>query len=170
MIERHGSSGRAMSLRQLMDRMLEDAYVMPREGGVEGGGGPSMDVYEEGDNLVVEAHLPGMKPDDLDVHVERGVLTISGRTEAEQERKERNYLLREKRVGRFSRSVQLPASYTADPSEATFEQGVLRLVFPKAEEAKPRRIQLGTGGQQALSGEPPKAKPSKGGAPGQPRA
>jgi HSP20 family protein len=152
MIDRHGSQGRAMSLRQLMDRMLEDAYVMPREGGAEGGSSPSMDVYEEGDNIVVEAHLPGMKPDDLEVHVERGLLTISGRTEAEQERKERNYLLREKRVGRFTRSVQLPASYTADPSEATFDQGVLRLVFPKAEEAKPRRIQLGTSGQGAVSG------------------
>ena len=161
MIDRHGSLGRAMSLRQLMDRMLEDAYVMPREGGAEGGGGPSMDVYEEGDNLVVEAHLPGMKPDDLDVHVERGVLTISGRTEAEQERKERNYLLREKRVGRFTRSVQLPASYTADPSEATFEQGVLRLVFPKAEEAKPRRIQLGTSGKRAVSGGQEQAQAAK---------
>ena len=161
MIDRHGSLGRAMSLRQLMDRMLEDAYVMPREGGAEGGGGPSMDVYEEGDNLVVEVHLPGMKPDDLDVHIERGVLTISGRTEAEQERKERNYLLREKRVGRFTRSMQLPASYTADPSEATFEQGVLRLVFPKAEEAKPRRIQLGTSGQRAVSGGQEQAQATK---------
>lgn len=168
MIDRHGTLGRAMSLRQLMDRMLEDAYVMPREGGAEGGGSPSMDVYEEGDNIVVEAHLPGLKPDDLDVNVERGVLTISGRTEAEQERKERNYLLREKRVGRFTRSVQLPASYTADPSEATFDQGVLRLVFPKAEEAKPRRIQLGTGGPRAVSGGQGQAQPSEAGTPGQP--
>ena len=168
MIDRHGPFGRAMSLRQLMDRMFEDAYIRPREGGAEGGGSPSMDVYEEGDTIVVEAHLPGLKPDDLEVHVERGVLTISGRTEAEQERKERNYLLREKRVGRFTRSVQLPASYTADPSEATFEQGVLRLVFPKAEEAKPRRIQLGTGSQRAVSGGQGQAQPSEAGTPGQP--
>ncbi len=103
MFDRSGSLARAMSLRQLMDRMLEDAYVMPREGGAESGGGPSMDVYEEGDDLVVEVHVPGVKPDDMEVNVERGVLTISGRTEAEQERKERNYLLREKRAGRFIR-------------------------------------------------------------------
>jgi HSP20 family protein len=170
MIDRHGSLGRAMSLRQLMDRLVEDAFVMPREGGAEGGGGPTMDVYEEGDNLVVEAHLSGVKPDDLDVNVERGVLTITGRTEIEQERTERNYLLREKRVGRFIRSVQLPASYPADPSEATFEQGVLRLVFPKAEESKPRRIQLGTGGQRATSGGQGETKPSEGGATGQQQA
>ena len=170
MFDRSGSLARAMSLRQLMDRMLEDAFVMPREGGAESGGGPSMDVYEEGDDLVVEVHVPGVKPDDMEVNVERGVLTISGRTEAEQERKERNYLLREKRAGRFIRSVQLPASYTADPSEATFEDGVLRLVFPKAEEAKPRRIQLGTGGQRAMSGGQGEGEASEGGATGQQRS
>jgi HSP20 family protein len=170
MIDRHGALGRAMSLRQLMDRMLEDAYVMPREGGGAPAMDVSMDIYEEGEDLVVEAHLPGMKPDDLDVNVERGVLTISGRAEAEQERKERNYLLREKRAGRFTRTVQLPASYTADPSEATFEHGVLRLVFPKAEEAKPRRIQLGTGGQRAMGGGQTKAQPSEGGATGRQRS
>ena len=159
MIDRYEPFGRAMSLRQLMDRLLEDAFVMPRGGG-EGWGAPSVDVYEEGDNLVVEAQLPGIKPDDIDVHVERGVLTISGRMEAEEERKERNYLLREKRSGRFTRSLQLPASYTADPSEATFEQGVLRLVFPKAEEAKPRRIQIGAGGQRSIEGQKRAAKRS----------
>jgi HSP20 family protein len=148
MIDRYGMMGRGMSLRQLMDRMLEDAYVMPRERGGEGWGGPALDVFEEGDNLVVEAHLPGLKPDDLDVNVERGVLTISGQSETEEERKGRNYLLREKRSGRFSRSLQLPSTYRTEECQASFDNGVLRLSFPKAEEAKPRRIQLGTGGQQ----------------------
>jgi HSP20 family protein len=138
-----------MGLRQVMDRLLEDAFVMPRPGGAEGS--LSVDVYEEGDNLIVEAHLPGFKPENLDVSVERGILTISGQTAAEAERKERNYLIREKRSGRFTRSLQLPPSYTGDPSETTFEHGVLRLIFPKAEEAKPRRIQIGGGGQQAMS-------------------
>src|SRR4051794_7793131 len=96
MIDRYGAMRQPMGLRQLMDRMLEDAFIMPREvSGQSWGGGPAMDVYEEGDNLVVEAHLPGIKPDDLDVHVEQGVLTISGHTEAEDERKDRNYLVRE---------------------------------------------------------------------------
>ena len=64
---------------------------------------------------------------------------------------------------RFSRSLQLPAGYEADPSEATFEQGVLRLVFPKAEEAKPRRIQVGGGSQRAISGGRGEGRPSGGG-------
>jgi HSP20 family protein len=150
MIDRYDPFGRTMGLRQVMDRLMEDAFVMPRQGALAGG--PSVDVYEEGDNLVVEAQLPGLKPDDINVSVENGVLTISGQTEAEEERKERNYLLREKRSGRFTRSLHLPPTYTADPSEATFEHGVLHLVFPKAESAKPRRIQIGGNGQPAVTG------------------
>jgi HSP20 family protein len=149
MIDRYDPFGRTMGLRQVMDRLMEDAFVMPRQGAL--GGAPSVDVYEEGDNLVVEAQLPGLKPDDINVSVENGVLTISGQTEAEEERKERNYLLREKRSGRFTRSLHLPPTYTADPSTATFEHGVLHLVFPKAESAKPRRIQIGGNGQQAVT-------------------
>jgi HSP20 family protein len=164
MIDRYEPFGRSMSLRQIMDRLLEDAFVMPRQVGAEGS--LSVDVYEEGDNLVVEAHVPGFKPENLDVNVERGVLTISGQTEAAEERQERNYLLREKRSGRFTRSLQLPPSYTADPSEATFEHGVLRLVFPKAEEAKPRRIQIGGTSQQAMSSGQGQTQPSGQGATG----
>ena len=157
MIDRYSPFGRAASLRQMMDRLLEDAFVMPPEGG-EGWGGPALDVYEEGDTLVVEAHLPGIKPDDLDVNVERGVLTISGKTESEQERKERNYLLRERRSGRFARSLQLPATYQTENCRADYEGGVLRLTFPKAEEAKPRRIPIGGGGQRTLEGQQREAK------------
>jgi HSP20 family protein len=149
MIDRYDPFGRTMGLRQVMDRLLEDAVLMPRQGSF--GGGPLVDVYEEGDNLVVEAQLPGLKPDDINVSVENGVLTISGQTAAEEERKERNYLLREKRSGRFTRSLHLPPTYTADPSEAKFEHGVLHLVFPKAESAKPRRIQIGGTSQQAMT-------------------
>jgi HSP20 family protein len=134
----------------MMDRLMEDAVIMPRQWAA--GGGPSVDVYEEGDNLVVEAQLPGLKPDAIDVNVENGILSISGQTEAEEERKERNYLLHERRSGRFTRSLQLPPTYTADPSEASFEHGVLRLVFPKSEAAKPRRIQIGGTSQQAMTG------------------
>jgi len=150
MIDRHDPFGRAMGLRQIMDRLLEDAVVMPRQGG--DGGGPAMDVYEEGDSLVVETHVSGFKPDDLDINVEQGVLTISGQTTAEQERKERNYLVREQRTGRFSRSLRLPATYDADACTAHFEDGVLRLAFPKSEAAKPRRIQIGGGSQSAITG------------------
>ena len=151
MLDRHDPFGRAMGLRQVMDRLLQDAVVMPRGDG-QGVGGPALDVYEEGDTLLVEAHLPGIKPEDLDINVEQGVLTISGETKAEQERKERNYLIREYRAERFSRSLRLPATYDPEACQAHFEHGVLRLSFPKSEAAKPRRIQIGGGSQSAITG------------------
>ena len=94
-----------------------------------------------------------MKPEDVDVQVERGVLTISGRTETEQERKERHYLVREQRVVRFTRSLQLPPSYNTENCQSHYENGVFRLAFPKAEEANPRRIQIGIGGQRTGDGQ-----------------
>ena len=152
MLDRHDPFGRTLGLRQVMDRLLEDAVVMPRGGDGQGWGGPALNVYEDGDILVVEAQLPGLKPEDLDINVEQGVLTISGQTTAEEERKERNYLIREHRTGRFSRSLRLPATYNPDACQASFEHGVLRLAFPKSESAKPRRIQIGGGSQPAMTG------------------
>ena len=150
MLDRQDAFGRAMGLRQVMDRLLEDAVVMPRGDG-QGVGGPALNVYEEGDQLTVEAQLPGLKPEDLDINVEQGVLTISGQTTTEEERKERNYLVREHRTGRFSRSLRLPATYDSEGCTANFEHGVLRLAFPKSEAAKPRRIQIGGGSQPAMA-------------------
>lgn len=151
MIDRYPSSGPTMGLRQVMDRLLEDAFVMPRGSDGQGWGGPALNVYEEGEQLTVEAQLPGLKPENIDVNVEQGVLTISGQTTTEQERTERNYLVREHRTGRFSRSLRLPASYDPDACTATFEHGVLKLAFPKSEAAKPRHIQIGGAGQPAVA-------------------
>ena len=150
MLDRQDAFGRAMGLRQVMDRLLEDAVVMPRGDG-QGVGGPALNVYEEGDQLTVEAQLPGLQPEDLDINVEQGVLTISGQMTTEEERKERNYLVREHRTGRFSRSLRLPATYDSEGCTANFEHGVLRLAFPKSEAAKPRRIQIGGGSQPAMA-------------------
>jgi HSP20 family protein len=155
MLDRHDPFGRAMGLRQVMDRLLEDAFVMPRGGEAGAMGGPALNVYEENDQLFIEAQLPGMKPDDLDINVEQGVLTISGQTVSEEERKERNYLVREHRTGRFSRSMRLPATYNTENCKASFEHGVLKLTFPKSEAAKPRRIQVTTGSGSQSNGAQP---------------
>jgi HSP20 family protein len=154
MLDRHDPMGRAMGLRQVMDRLLEDAFVMPRGGDGATWGGPALNVYEENDQLFIEAQLPGMKPDDLDINVEQGVLTISGQMSTQEERKERNYLVREHRTGRFSRSMRLPATYNTDNCSANFEHGVLKLTFPKSEAAKPRRIQISGAGNQESGGQP----------------
>ena len=157
MIDRYSPAGQALSLRQVMDRLLEDAFVSPRNVAGQPGsaGGPALNAYEEGDRFVVETQLPGMKPEDIDVRIEQGVLTIQGETKAEEERKERNYLIREHRMGRFSRSVRLPKTVDPDAVQATYENGVLRLTLPKAERAKARRIQIETGSQRSIAGGRP---------------
>jgi HSP20 family molecular chaperone IbpA len=72
MIDRYGTWGQATSLRQMMDRLLQDAVVMPGAAGTNQWTSPSLDAFEEGDNLFIEAHLPGWNPDDINVQVERG--------------------------------------------------------------------------------------------------
>jgi HSP20 family protein len=148
MIERYDPFRRAMSLRQIMDTLLSEAFVMPRD--LQGGAAASapLNMYEEGDTLVVEAELPGIQPEDVDASIERGMLTIRGESRSEEERKERNYLVREQRRGSFVRSVRLPDTVNADADQAQFEHGMLRLTFPKSEQAKPRRIPISGGGQQ----------------------
>jgi len=154
MMGRYNVFSRPPSLRQMLDRLLEDAFVMPTDGGSAGGqqfgGRAAMDLYEEGDNLVLEVQLPGLKPEEIDVTIERGALTIRGQSKAEEERKERNYLIREQRAGSVMRSVQLPSSVNAEAAQATFEHGVLRLTFPKAEQHQPRRIQVRASSQHAI--------------------
>jgi HSP20 family protein len=145
MLERYDPLGRMTSLRQMMDRLLEDAFVLPREPSTTtttGVGTAALNAYEEGDHLVVETPLPGIRPEDIDVSVEGGTLTIRGQARAEEERRERNYFVREYRTGSFSRSIRLPETVDAEACQASFEHGVLRLTFPRAERARPRRIEV----------------------------
>jgi HSP20 family protein len=155
MIDRYDPS-RGLGLRQVMDRLLEDAVISPQHPAGQAGGlaSPTLDIYEEGEHFVVETHLPGLKPEDITVTLEQGVLTIQGETKAEEERKERNYLVREHRTGRFGRSIRLPETVDEDAVEASYEHGVLRLTLPKAERAKARRIQIGGGSPPAITGSP----------------
>jgi len=144
MIDRYDEIGQATSLRQMMDRLFEDAVVPWNVNSSHWG--PALDVFEENDNLIVQAHLPGLKPNDIDVQVEDGTLTIAGTSQSEQDTEERRYLLHEQRTGRFVRTLELPTGYLGDPTQALYQDGVLRLVFPKSEAAKPRRIPLTAGG------------------------
>ena len=145
MLERFDPLGRMMSLRQMMDRLMEDAFVVPRETSTAtsaGTGTAALNAYEEGDNLVVETPLPGIKPEDIDVSIEAGTLTIRAQSRAEDERRERNYFVREYRSGSISRSIRLPETVDANAGQASFDNGVLRLSFPRTERARPRRIQV----------------------------
>ncbi|MER3459555.1 MAG: hypothetical protein C4309_13845 [Chloroflexota bacterium] len=132
-----------ISLREAIDRLFEESFVRPRAWlEAERVMSVPLDIYEEGDDLIVKATVPGVRPEDLNVQIQNNILTISGETKEERERKEANYHLREHRYGRFERSVTLPYAVQVDKAEATFEHGVLRLRLPKAEEVRGRRIEV----------------------------
>jgi HSP20 family protein len=131
-----------MSLRQAMDRLFEDSFVRLPRLTLNGVGEVPVDMYQEKDSLVVKAALPGVKPEEVDITIDDNVLTISGEHKEEQETKEDEYIRRERYYGAFSRSVAMPIKVKGDKAEATFEEGVLTLTLPKADEVKPRQIKV----------------------------
>jgi HSP20 family protein len=114
---------------------------------------PALDIAERKDAYLVTVELPGVKLDDLQITMEDGLLTIQGeRHFAHDSSKEQVHRV-ERSSGAFRRAITLPAHVMADEVEASFEDGVLRILVPKAEEAKPKRIQVNPGGQmEAIAG------------------
>ena len=138
-----------MSLRDAMDRLFEDSWVTSRSWNLPAAWAePTLDVYETSDNVVVQAAIPGVKPEDVEITVKGNYLALSGETKQETESQDKNYLRRETRVGSFSRALELPAGLQTDKADAKFENGVLTITFPKAEAVKPKTIKINpTNGQ-----------------------
>jgi HSP20 family protein len=144
LVRRTSPLGELVSLRQAMDRLFEDSFVRPRGWGIaaELGGTLPLDVTNTADALVVDAALPGVRPDDVDITVEDGTLTIRAESTDEREETQGEAIVKEIRRGSMSRTVTLPTGLEADKATATFEHGVLRLTFPRAEAVKPRQIRI----------------------------
>jgi HSP20 family protein len=106
------------------------------------GWSPVVDIFERGEDLVLRAEVPGVSRDKLDVSVENNVLTIRGERERDREIKEEHYHRVERSYGVFSRSFTLPATVDATKIAAQFKEGILEVVLPKAEAAKPKRISI----------------------------
>lgn len=142
-VRRPSPFGELMTLRQAMDRLFDDDDRPFRwlSGGVDGPALP-LDVTTSDDKLTIEAALPGIQPEDVDITVENGTVRISGKTADERTADEGSYVLQEIRRGNFSRTVTLPTGLEADKATATFEHGILRLEIPKAEQVKPRQIKI----------------------------
>lgn len=136
--------GELLSLRQAMDRLFEDSFVRSGSWGQGSADGLMLplDVSTTSDELVIEAALPGVRPDDVEITVEDGTLTIRGETNTQRTEGEGDYLVREIRRGAFSRSLSLPAGLEPDKAQATFNDGMLTLRVPKAEQVKPRQIRI----------------------------
>jgi len=133
-----------VSLREAMDRLFEESFVRPRGwlAPSEGVTRLALDVFEGADDLTVQASIPGVKPEDIDISIAGDQLTIMGRISEEREEKEGNYHLRERRYGALERSITLPTQINADKAKAEFNDGVLTLTIPKVEEVKPKSIKI----------------------------
>ncbi|NPV08577.1 MAG: Hsp20/alpha crystallin family protein [Anaerolineae bacterium] len=131
-----------MTLRDAIDRLFEESIVRPWASLTGMGRGMSVDVYDQDDHIMVEATLPGVKPEDVDIRVEGNMLTIKAEKKQEKDISEDRYTYRERSYGMMQRSLILPSAVKAEGAEAKMENGELKLSLPKAEEARARRIQV----------------------------
>jgi HSP20 family protein len=129
-----------MTLREAMDRLFDDAFTRPLNIRDGGGSAPAVDMYQTDDEVVVRVALPGFQADEVQINVTGDVLTLRGEQKHEEEKKEKAWHIREQRWGSFERSIGLPTEVTADRANADFENGILTITLPKAEEVKPRTI------------------------------
>ncbi|HLF75441.1 MAG TPA: Hsp20/alpha crystallin family protein [Anaerolineales bacterium] len=132
-----------MTLREAMDRLFDDAFTRPlflRER--DGWSSPAIDMYQTDDEVIVRAAIPGFKAEEVQINVTGDVLTIKGELKREEEKKEKAWHMREQRWGSFERSVALPTAVVSDRAQADFENGILTITLPKAEEVKPRTITI----------------------------
>jgi HSP20 family protein len=136
-----------MTLREAMDRLFDDAFTRPfsimREGG-SAWSSPAIDMYQTDNEVVVKAALPGIKADEVQINVTSDVLTIKGEMKHKEEKDDKSWHIREHRWGAFERSVRLPTGVISDKAKADFDNGVLTITLPKAEEMKPRTITVRT--------------------------
>lgn len=131
------------TLRNSIDRVFEDRF-WPRIWRQEGSEMFALNVYETDSEVVVKAALPGVRLEDVDITVEQGHLTIRARRGEQAEHENAHWLHHEFGAVEYTRSVILPAGLKEAQGEAAFENGVLTLKVPKAEEARPRQIKIKT--------------------------
>lgn len=141
-----------LNLRRTVDRLFDNvstdnAWAQSATWGL------AVDVVENKDDFIVKASVPGIKPEDLDISYADDTLTIKGEVKTENEVEENQYHLRERRYGSFSRSISLPTKIKDNAIEASYQNGVLSLRLPKAEEVKPKRIAIKVGDQKMIEGK-----------------
>jgi HSP20 family protein len=147
-----GPSFPLVSLRREIDRLFEDASMSGRGGRWM----PAVDVREDQSNIALDIELPGISPEDVNISVENGVLSISGEKHTEQkEGEEGRYHTIERSYGSFFRSFQLPQGVDESQISADFHNGVLTIDIPKAALPQPRRIQIsGAKGEREVKTRP----------------
>jgi HSP20 family protein len=127
-------------LREQLNRLFDVSASRAPES--FGDWSPALDAFEDKDKYVVSLELPGMKREDISVTVHDGVLTVAGERKSEQDSKTGAVHRSERYYGKFTRSVSLPSTAKTDNVAASYKDGVLQIELPKAEEAKPKSIEV----------------------------
>src|SRR5881392_1031160 len=135
--------GRLSNLRDELDSLFELPFLanFSNQTQLFSGWTPALDLYQSNDNVVAVVELPGMRKEDIEISLHDGMLTIAGERKSETpggERAERS----ERYIGKFRRSITLPTRVDANKVSATYKDGILTVTLPKAEEAKPKQIQI----------------------------
>ena len=143
---RHWPFRELEDLRDEMDRLFERTFgrTTParREAPVVRGWAPAIDMFERENEVVVRAEIPGMSKEDINISALGNTLTISGERKSEEEVKEDDYYCCEHSYGKFQRDISLPQGVDAENIKASYKNGVLEVVLPKKEEAKPKKIEV----------------------------
>ena len=135
--------GRFSNLRDELDRLFgEPLTVLARASKQLSSWTPALDVHEDKDNLVVTVEVPGMKKEDINVSLHEGVLNISGERKSENKFEDSEVYRSERVFGRFQRTLTLSAPVAVDKIHAQYKDGLLTVTLPKAEEAKPKQIDV----------------------------
>jgi HSP20 family protein len=140
-------AGDMISLRSAMDRLFNESFVPGTMNGT-GGNMLPLDVYSNENEVVVLAAVPGITPEDLNISIDKSTITLTGtihNVAESEEASNASWHLKELSHGTFERSLTLPFVFDSNRAEATFENGMLRLVLPKAESEKPRQIKVKVG-------------------------
>ena len=128
--------------KELMSMQRRFAGDLEQGESAYGAWAPAVDIFERGDDLVIRTEIPGVEKGDIDIDVENTKLTIRGERKRDKEFDEKNAYRMERVYGRFARSFNLPRTVDSSRISAIYKDGVLELTLPKAEEAKPKRIEI----------------------------
>lgn len=128
---------------ELFDRFMRSfSSSLPELFGAEGEIWPSVDVLEDKKNIIVKAEIPGMDPSDFDISISDNILTIKGEKKQEKEEKDKNFYMMERQYGTFTRSITLPVEVNEEKVDASYKDGVLKIVIPKKKEGKESKIKV----------------------------
>jgi len=135
------------TLREEIDRLFESPLAEMTRTSQQflSGWMPAMDVHEDKDNLYVKAELPGMRKQDIDISIHDGVLSLAGERKEDEKYHQAEVCRAERFLGRFQRTFTLPTTVNPDKVKASYKDGILTVVLPKAETAKPKQIEVTVG-------------------------